>query len=433
MPVCWRIFPCVTTSASPTQQPRDDPGRRAIRVAASARRRRRRLLRTAAWALCLLAGSVLAGASAYVSKPAWSATLVQQSPEGFVFPGAAPRLPWPAAGQAALAVDGVGGLGTSGAVGSPVPIASVAKIMTAYQVLSDHPLAAGESGPALTVLPAEAALYGEQVAHDESVVAVNPGEQLTERQALEALMLASADNVAQMLARWDAGSVPAFLDKLNRAAVRLGIRHTLYTDPSGLDPATVSTAPDQLVLARVTIRDPAFAELVGEKNAVIPVAGPVHNFNRLLGQDGVVGVKTGSTRAAGGCLVFAADVAPGTGVPAARVYGVVLGQPGTPGTILPHALSAAQQLVTAAGAALETATVVPRGRSVALVRQPLHSDRRFGPAGDVRVVGWPGLVFSVRVSGTPGAPALTVSAVGDPGNTVTARLTETRGAGPAGA
>ncbi len=141
---------------------------------------------------------------------------------------------------------------------------------------------------------------------DESVVAVAAGEVLTERQALAALLLPSANNVAILLARRVAGSVPAFVARMNATARLFGMRDTRYTDPSGLDPGTVSTAADQLILAGVAMRNPTFAALVRLRGYRLPVAGTVHNTDTLLGTHGFVGIKTGSDDAAGGCFMFRA-------------------------------------------------------------------------------------------------------------------------------
>jgi len=70
-------------------------------------------------------------------------------------------------------------------------------------------------------------------------------EQLTELQALQALLLPSANNIAAVLARWDGGSAGRFVARMNATARSLGMTHTRYTDPSGYDDATVSTAADQ--------------------------------------------------------------------------------------------------------------------------------------------------------------------------------------------
>jgi D-alanyl-D-alanine carboxypeptidase (penicillin-binding protein 5/6) len=149
---------------------------------------------------------------------------------------------------------------------------------------------------------------------------------LTEWQALEALMLPSANNIAAVLARWDAGSADRFVVRMNAAARSLGMTHTRYTDPSGYDDATVSTAADQVRIVDRAMRLPVFARIVATPSATLPVAGTVHNTNRLLGYDGFVGVKTGSTDAAGGCFAFRAI----RWIDGKRttITGVVLGQPG---------------------------------------------------------------------------------------------------------
>jgi D-alanyl-D-alanine carboxypeptidase (penicillin-binding protein 5/6) len=104
-------------------------------------------------------------------------------------------------------------------VGSrPVPIASLAKIMTAYVVLRDRPLIAGGQGPAIAVQPADVAAYARDSMQGQSVVRVVAGEKLTERQALEAMLIPSGNNIADLLARWDAGSQAAFAAKMNAAS-----------------------------------------------------------------------------------------------------------------------------------------------------------------------------------------------------------------------
>jgi hypothetical protein len=118
------------------------------------------------------------------------------------------------------------------------------------------------------------------------MVEVVAGEVLTERQALQALLLPSANNIAYILARWDAGGRAAFVARMNQAAAQLGMAQTRYTDPSGLDPTTVSTAADQVTLARAAMEVPALAQIVAMPQAMLPVVGLVKNVNALLGQDG---------------------------------------------------------------------------------------------------------------------------------------------------
>jgi serine-type D-Ala-D-Ala carboxypeptidase (penicillin-binding protein 5/6) len=237
---------------------------------------------------------------------------------------ALPSTVWPAHGQAAVQV------GQSQVQAGPnqhaAAIASVAKVMTAYLVLRDHPLGPGQDGPTITLTDADVTDTDRRRRQHESVVSIAAGEQLTELQALQALLLPSANNIAAVLARWDAGSVDRFVARMNATARSLGMTHTRYTDPSGYDDATVSTAAEQVRIVDRAMRLPAFASIVATPSATLPVAGTVHNTNRLLGQDGFVGVKTGSTAAAGGCFAFRAI----RWIDGKRttITGVVLGEPG---------------------------------------------------------------------------------------------------------
>jgi len=232
---------------------------------------------------------------------------------------------WPAYGQAAVMLAGQPRI-HSGPNQHAAPIASLAKVMTAYLVLRDHPLRPGQDGPTITLTAADVADTYRRVGQRESVVPVAAGERLTERQALQALLLPSANNIAAVLARWDAGSVNRLVARMNATARELGMAQTRYTDPSGYDDATVSTAADQLRIVDRAMRLPVFASIVATPSATLPLAGDVHNTNTLLGHDGFVGVKTGNTDAAGGCFAFRAI----REIDGDRttITGVVLGQPG---------------------------------------------------------------------------------------------------------
>jgi D-alanyl-D-alanine carboxypeptidase (penicillin-binding protein 5/6) len=339
-------------------------------------------------------------------------------PARYTVPGTPPAIPWPTTGQAALRVVGVGSLGATPDQ-SQVPIASVAKAMTAYVVLHDHPLSAGSSGPTLTVTGAEAAAYPDEVAKGQSLVKVTAGEVLTERQALDALMLPSADNVALILARWDAGSVPSFVSKMNTTAAALGMTHTDYTDPSGYEPSTVSTANDQILLAARVMQVPAFAQIVAERSASVPLAGTVHNYNTLLGSDGVTGIKTGSTSAAGGCLLFAANYQ--VGGTTVTIVGATFGQHGSTMYGLPQALDESRTLIQTAQQALGSFPLIAAGQTVVTVH-----GMNLAATGTLTVIGWPGLEFRPHLHTNanlrPGADAGTLELDG-PESHQTADLT----------
>jgi D-alanyl-D-alanine carboxypeptidase (penicillin-binding protein 5/6) len=237
-------------------------------------------------------------------------------------------LTWSHPGQASYALHG---RIYSSPEQRPVPIASVAKVMTAYLVVQ-HLRPTSQ----VVVRASDVADTRRRRERGESVVPVATGEVLDRRAALNALLIPSANNVAMMLAERVAGSRAAFVRLMNEAAEDLGMHDTTYTDPSGYSDSTVSTAHDQVLLLQAALR---FAELrlvMGSDSAVVPVAGRVHNTNQLLGHRGFVAGKTGSTSAAGGCLVFRV-VRDGV-----TLDGAVLGQ--RRGPLVPAGLAAADEL-----------------------------------------------------------------------------------------
>jgi serine-type D-Ala-D-Ala carboxypeptidase (penicillin-binding protein 5/6) len=276
---------------------------------------------------------------------------------------------WPVVGVSAADISGIGVVAGPGA-DRMVPIASVAKVMTAYVIMHDHPLGAGEPGPGIVVQPQDAAAYPAQVGDGDSVVPVTAGERISERQALAALLLPSADNMAWILARWDAGSETASVARMNATARRLGLTSTRYTDPSGLAGTTASTAADQVRLGMATVSQPAFAAIVAMRRAIIPVAGVVRNYDTLLGKDGIAGVKTGNTPAAGGCVLLAARQQ--VGRHRVLIVAAVFGQPGTMRTMLSAALKAGDHLMLALDSALAPA---PPRTSLTSARPRPHKNK----------------------------------------------------------
>jgi D-alanyl-D-alanine carboxypeptidase (penicillin-binding protein 5/6) len=359
--------------------------------------RRLRLLALGAIVPVLLAAILLRAATERLPPPTLHRTLAASLTLG----GHHPTLAWPREGEAAVEIEGLGSFGASGA-NVPVPIASVAKLMTAYLTLRTHPLSAGQDGFTITVTPAQAAEEQRRAAEGQSVVPVRAGERLSERKALQALMLPSANNVAAMLAAYDAGSIEAFVAKMNAQARALGMRSTTYTDPSGFMDTTVSTAADQLELAQAAMRVPTLAAIVDMPAARLPLAGVVGNYNQLVGHDGYVGIKTGSDRNAGGCLVFAKRLA----VDGRRVtvLGVVLGQ--REGPLIEAALSSAQRLGDSAASAVRVQSALPQGARVAVLRSTDGAHASVVAARAVQTLGWPGLRVPVEVSFGPLASRL---------------------------
>jgi serine-type D-Ala-D-Ala carboxypeptidase (penicillin-binding protein 5/6) len=213
-------------------------------------------------------------------------------------------LPWPDSGQGAIAVPAIGVNMPSGAE-KAAPVASLTKLMTAYVILHDHPLGLNQPGSTITVSQADVDDYDADTVNDDSNAEVTLGEHLTEQQVLSGLLVHSADNYADLLARWDAGSIPAFVAKMNADAARLGMSQSHFADASGVDPASMSTASDMLKVATPDMTNPAFAAMVKLSSVSLPVAGTISTYTPLLGIQGVIGVKSGFTTAAGGCDVLA--------------------------------------------------------------------------------------------------------------------------------
>jgi D-alanyl-D-alanine carboxypeptidase len=149
---------------------------------------------------------------------------------------------------------------------------------------------------------------------------------------------------------------------------------TKYTDPSGLAASTVSTAHDQLILVRKVMAIPVFADIVSLPYAKIPIAGTVANYNHDTGKDGIIGVKTGTDSASGGCWAFAVKrTIAGT---RRVVYGVVLGAPprSTSSLALVNAaLRAGLSLANDVPSKIRQVTVLPAGTKVGTITVPWSS------------------------------------------------------------
>jgi D-alanyl-D-alanine carboxypeptidase (penicillin-binding protein 5/6) len=355
-------------------------------------RRRRRLL---TWCIALIVAALCAGAIAQWVRPLPHATLKTGAVR---LPGTAPSFAWPSSGEAAATVVGVGTVGQVRGSQS-VPVAGLAELLAAYVVLSDHRLAPGDDGPAIPVTADAVAAYQAGQASQESEVPVTAGESLTELEALEGLLVDSGADMATVLADWDAGSVSAFVAKMNAAASRLGLSSTHITDPSGVDPATTSTAEDLVRLGEASLSIPVLRQIVLLGQASVPMTTVVYNPNFDLGHDGIIGIKTGSDSSAQGCYLFAAQE--NIGGKDLTVVGAVLGQTG--GSLGPNtaAVDAGDALVRSVFVALRSFTVFAPGQKVAEVDAAWGSMAPATVVQPVQVIGWSGLVATLDVRHRP--------------------------------
>jgi D-alanyl-D-alanine carboxypeptidase (penicillin-binding protein 5/6) len=302
--------------------------------------------------------------------------------------GTAPVLPWPTTGSAVLSVAGLGVIGTHGPQ-TALPLASTAKIMTGLVILDDHPLRLTEQGPLIPVTAADVARYQDEKNQGQSVFPVAAGEQLSEYQALEALLVPSGNNIAELLAAWDAGSADAFVRKMNAKAGALKLAQTHYVDSTGLSPLSVGSPQDLIAVAQTALSDPVFAEIVAQPEATLPIAGRVFNVNALVGQDGIVGVKTGSSGAAGACLVFVANVKADT--QAAQLFGAIMGLP-----TLDDVFTSTTNLLHAVAPALHYASVLSTNQVIAEYQAPWGDSATVFAEQDINWVVFDGMVIKQR-------------------------------------
>ncbi|MFE3721184.1 D-alanyl-D-alanine carboxypeptidase family protein [Streptomyces cyaneofuscatus] len=313
----------------------------------------------------------------------------------YTFEGGETKLSWPGQGQSAVMVDGVGSLGSEGAQ-KPAPIASVAKAMTAYVILQEHPLKGDEVGETITV---DQQAEDESKNEDESVAQLTSGQKLSQLQLLQLLMIPSGNNAARLLARWDSGSEDKFVEKMNEAAEDLGMADSTYTDPSGLKKTTVSTATDQLKLAQAVMRSEVFRKIVDMPDIEIEgMPGKIYNNNTLLLQPGVSGIKTGSSTPAGGNLLWSANtVVDGKTL---WIYGAVMGQQAGTGVhhSLELSLANSLKLIKDAQKAPTSATVVKKGDVVGYVDNGFGAQTPVIATKNLKAVGWPGLKVELKVT-----------------------------------
>ncbi|MGW3659905.1 D-alanyl-D-alanine carboxypeptidase [Streptomyces sp. NPDC005151] len=312
----------------------------------------------------------------------------------YTFEGGKPSLPWPSEGQGYMAATGLGTVDSFGEQ-KAVPIGSVAKAMTAYIVLKDHPLKKGKAGPSITV-DAKAESDGKLDSVGESTLnTVKVGDKLTEQEALSAIMIPSANNIARLLARWDAGSEEAFVKKMNDTAKSLGMKNTTYTDPSGLNATTVSSAEDQVKLGQKLVEIPALMAITVLPSWTDPSGHEWRNWNNLVPFNGSLGIKTGSTTKAGGNLLFAAHKM--VGDTDQLIVGAVLGQHKGP-SIIDTANAVSKDVMIATQDLLEDAKVIKKGDVVGTVSDGLGGTVPVVATEDVSAVGWPGLTVRIEMT-----------------------------------
>src|SRR3989344_7783688 len=317
------------------------------------------------------------------------------------------NLPWPAYGQGAVGARGYGVLATHGQQ-KPVPIASITKVVTALAVLKEKPLTKGEKGPNITINSDDVAIYNEYLSQDGSVTPIAKGSQISEYDGLQSMLIPSSNNMAATVAKWAFGSVDNYVKYANQMLSDLGFKQTKVDEASGFSASSASTASELIKLGELALANEVVADIVKKSSANLPVAGEVRNINTLVGEDGVIGIKTGNTEAAGGCLLFASKrTIDGKDI---TVIGVVLGAP-TRAT----AIADSKTLLQSVDKAFQAVTVVKKDQVVGHYESPWGAKADAVAKEDLTMLVWRGtkLKTDVKLSqiDTPASTSFDIGSV----------------------
>lgn len=313
---------------------------------------------------------------------------------------------WPSSGMAAIGGLEEGLLATSAEPAGSVPIASMAKVVTALAVLEKEPIPDGEQGETYIFTEADVVIYNQYVAKYGSVMPIKAGQRLTQYQMLQGLLLPSANNIADSLTIDIFGSPEAYIEYANKLVNSYGLKQTFINDASGFSPATVSTPSDMVIIGQKALQNRVIAEIVSQQQAIIPESGVIRNTNLLLGDQNVIGIKTGTTDEAGSCLLFAVKHGPDL---KHTLVGVVMGQANWP-----QAYNNARLLRDSALNNFENIELVPADSAVATYKT------EWGESGDavnkqpLSFYGWKAKDYTSSVETRElTVPAVSGTSVGD--------------------
>ena len=217
------------------------------------------------------------------------------------------ELVWPAYGQAAYGVANDGVIAKSSATQPIVPIASLAKAITAVVIADKYPIAHSDDSILITFDEDDVALYNEYVAKNGVVLPVAVDQEISLHDALKALLLSSSNNITDSVVIDLFGSMEEYTAYANNFLLSKGITDTYVDDASGFSSRTVSTASDLVEIGFLYMKDPVLREIAENSNVELPNVGFVDNKNDGLNNDTVLGLKIGFTYEAKSTFI-AADV-----------------------------------------------------------------------------------------------------------------------------
>ncbi|WP_203136601.1 D-alanyl-D-alanine carboxypeptidase family protein [Microbacterium sp. JZ31] len=297
-------------------------------------------------------------------------------------PGHPLGVTWPTEGTAAVGAEGLGTIAALDA--ETVPMASIAKLVTVMMILEKAPLAVGEDGPSYSFTAEDNALYWQYRYANESALDVPIDGTLTQRQMIEGILIGSANNYIDRLTTELWGSKDAFVLAVPEWLQAHGLTGITMVDPSGISPQNTATPAALVKLASVSLADPVISEIVAMPEIELPGAGRVENTNPLLGEPGVVGIKTGTLLEGWQeqwNLLTAKDIT--IDQTTVRVYAAVLGQSNAE---LRESVS--RGLLDQVEKSLQPGPSVAAGTTVATVTTEWGEDAEVVTTSDASVVLW---------------------------------------------
>lgn len=302
-----------------------------------------------------------------------------------------PAISFPAYGASGIGAVGYDGVLESSGVATALPIASISKVITTLVVLGTKPLSGvTDPGPTLTFSEVDEGFYAKQVTVDGVVAEVHAGQQMSERNVMDLMLMASANNYAESLATWAFGTEDAYATAANTWLQSHGFTQTVVHDATGIDPGNTSTVGNLIDIGKLAVADPVIAQIVSTTTLDIPGIGVVENRNALVGVDGIDGIKTGTLDEAGSCLLFSAHERVGSEV--ITLVGVVLGGPDHPTVD-----AAVRELIADAVAGFHQVTLATAGEEFATWQTAWGDDVSGVAADDASAVLWSDTPVTVAV------------------------------------
>jgi D-alanyl-D-alanine carboxypeptidase (penicillin-binding protein 5/6) len=317
----------------------------------------------------------------------------------------------PAFGASAIGAIGYPGVLAAAGSANPLPIASISKIVTALVVLKARPLAVGSAGPTITLSAADEALTAKYTALDGETKPLHAGSTISQLDLMRVALVASANNYADVLARWGFGSHAAFESAVGRWLAVNGLWHTTILEPTGINPGNVSTAPDLVRIGKLALANPVLSTIVSTRSMTQAGVGTFANTNTLLGRNGVEGIKTGTLNGKSN-LLFAADYTYGRHT--ITVVGAVIGG-------ADHAAvdAAVTTLLAGMKAGFHEITLAKKGQSFAIFTTPWSDRARAVSTRAASVLVWSNTPVTAIVAAAPAGVS--------PGGHAAGRVTFTAG------